>query len=870
MANWFYNNGDDFNNTNGVVNYWGIVDLISGQGSPTGSTNVWRWTFLPTPGSGGQGMGNVFLPSPVSGTREMWVKWYWKYSSGFQYNGIMNKQFYFDPSNTMGMGIGPNDGITSAPQGPSGNQHWPNQNASVGGDQLWYVHQTGQWHKFKAYYNLGTNSYNGTYRAWVDDVLIADYSGNIAYDATLQDSITLQGMVVIYGGGSGDVPQTQYLYIAGVTLAYTDPDSGGADTQAPTVPTGLSASAVSSTQINLSWTASTDNVGVTGYKVFRNSSQIGTSGSTSFSDTGLSPSTLYSYTVAAYDASGNTSAQSTSASATTQAAASSPGTVNDLSVSVVSSSVLSITFTQVDDGTGQPAKYDVRISSPTISWGSASSVSQGTASTPLIGTSIGSSMTKTITGLLPSTQYQVQMIAYRGTLNVNAVYGSLSNIATATTASVGSEINTYSSSFDLTENPISEGSVWYNGGVDGLDWNNVMTANGRAFGVPTSPTPQYADPTAILKGSWNPDQAVEVVVFSQNPTNLLYEEVEIRLRNAISPNVITGYEIDARCRRGNSDSYLQIAKWPGPLPTDISQFTYLFNQSGSQWGVQNGDVLRAQVVGDTINVWLNNVLVVSVVDPNPILVGNPGIGFNYGQGSSNVDSGINSVVATSLGNFVYTDNFNRTNEATLVGNWTTPINGDSYISLSNNAVVRVGSYNAYAFRNSELYKANHYSQIKLSSVVGATGVGGPTVRSQMNGSDWNGYFAAVNNSGIQIYAVYGSPSSASVVGSIISGTFSQNDIIGLNITSNILSVYKNGNLLATRTDTNNRISTSGSPGLYLDSDSSGVILDEWSGSNYVPTGFVNLKTVNGIVGSSIKSFNGLLTANVKTFNGLSK
>src|SRR5438477_10218050 len=91
------------------------------------------------------------------------------------------------------------------------------------------------------------------------------------------------------------------------------------DTTPPTVPTGLTASAVSSSQINLSWTASSDNVGVSGYRVYRNGTQIATTSATSFANTGLSPSTTYSYTVAAYDAAGNPSTQSSSASATTPA-----------------------------------------------------------------------------------------------------------------------------------------------------------------------------------------------------------------------------------------------------------------------------------------------------------------------------------------------------------------------------------------------------------------------------------------------------------------------------------------------------------------------------------------------------------------------
>src|SRR6266480_2738772 len=91
------------------------------------------------------------------------------------------------------------------------------------------------------------------------------------------------------------------------------------DTTPPSVPTGLTATAVSSSQINLSWTASSDNVGVSGYRVFRGGTQIATTSTTSFANTGLSASTTYSYTVAAYDAAGNLSAQSSSASATTPA-----------------------------------------------------------------------------------------------------------------------------------------------------------------------------------------------------------------------------------------------------------------------------------------------------------------------------------------------------------------------------------------------------------------------------------------------------------------------------------------------------------------------------------------------------------------------
>ena len=95
--------------------------------------------------------------------------------------------------------------------------------------------------------------------------------------------------------------------------------SSVADTTSPSQPAGLTATAVGSTGASLSWSASTDNVGVTGYIVRRNGTQIATPATTSFADTGLTPATTYTYTVAARDAAGNVSSAA-SASVTTATA----------------------------------------------------------------------------------------------------------------------------------------------------------------------------------------------------------------------------------------------------------------------------------------------------------------------------------------------------------------------------------------------------------------------------------------------------------------------------------------------------------------------------------------------------------------------
>ena len=94
---------------------------------------------------------------------------------------------------------------------------------------------------------------------------------------------------------------TKSISAAGATVGV----SFAPDGQAPSTPGGLTATPTSATTIGLSWSASTDNVGVAGYRILRNGTPVTTTASTSFSDTGLQPSTTYTYQVIATDAAGN-------------------------------------------------------------------------------------------------------------------------------------------------------------------------------------------------------------------------------------------------------------------------------------------------------------------------------------------------------------------------------------------------------------------------------------------------------------------------------------------------------------------------------------------------------------------------------------
>ena len=118
----------------------------------------------------------------------------------------------------------------------------------------------------------------------------------------------------IWGG-----PQAQDLF-----------GGGGSDTQAPTVPTNLTASNTTSSSTTLTWTVSTDDTAVTGYDVYRNSSFVGSSVSTTYNATGLSSSTTYSFYVIAKDAAGNQSGASNTVNVTTNAGSGGGGNATEL------------------------------------------------------------------------------------------------------------------------------------------------------------------------------------------------------------------------------------------------------------------------------------------------------------------------------------------------------------------------------------------------------------------------------------------------------------------------------------------------------------------------------------------------------------
>jgi chitodextrinase len=228
------------------------------------------------------------------------AKWHAVCNITFNYQGETNAPFSlqtgtFDGTNVIGWAA---PGSISAPTTGMTNIGWDGANHIIDAE----IRLNGD------YGVTYTSGFDATLTHEVGHALGLDHSdisGQVmsgppltAYDgATTLGSDDIAGCVHLYGGSGGGGPAP--------------------DTQAPTVPTGLAASSITTSSLTLTWNASTDNVGVTGYKIYANGSLLGTVASAGASVTGLSPGTTYGFTVSACDAANNCSAQTAPLSATT-------------------------------------------------------------------------------------------------------------------------------------------------------------------------------------------------------------------------------------------------------------------------------------------------------------------------------------------------------------------------------------------------------------------------------------------------------------------------------------------------------------------------------------------------------------------------
>ncbi len=293
--------------------------------------------------------------------------------------------------------------------------------------------------------NITQNSLTLSWTASTDNVSVTGYE-------VYQDTTLLGTTAATTYNVTGLTPNTSYSFtvkakdgagnISAASAALTA-TTEAPDTTPPSVPTSLAVSNITQNSLTLSWIASTDNVGVTGYEVYQGTTLLDTTAATTYNVTGLTPNTSYSFTVKAKDAAGNISAASAAANATTEAPDITPPTVpTGLAASNVAPNSLTLSWTASTDDVGVTG-YDIY---------------QGAT---LIGTS--ATTTYNVTGLTPNTPYAF-------TVKAKDAAGNVSNASTplSVTTPIG---------------PVDQAACrpegLYDSGVAGIPYCDVYDVNGR-------------------------------------------------------------------------------------------------------------------------------------------------------------------------------------------------------------------------------------------------------------------------------------------------------------------------------------------------------------------------------------------------------
>lgn len=249
-------------------------------------------------------------------------------------------------------------------------------------------------------------------------------------------------------------------------------------------------------------------------------------------------------------------------------------------------------------------------------------------------------------GLAPQV-YSAPMLGWRRSNN-SAVYARSRVIAPPT-----AQVQTFTTTFAATENPISESSAWQRLCPF---FSSCQTAGGRVYGnqpqfVIVAPVALYEDAYAHLSGTWPANQRAEAIIDKQTTGG--FEEYELHLLGTDGSDFVKCYEIYIH----QSGAYFPITMWKGDPLSSAATASYFdtIADAGVVAAPQDGDLLWAQIVGNIVTAGINSstYLTVDVTTGGRTRIpsGNPGIGFDAGGSGAETPTtnyGFKSFFATGL------------------------------------------------------------------------------------------------------------------------------------------------------------------------------------------------------------------------------
>ena len=565
------------------------------------------------------------------------------------------------------------------------------------------------------------------------------------------------------------------------------------DTQAPTAPSTLTATAASSSAINLTWTAATDNVGVTSYLIERcagvacsNFAQIGTATTASFGDTGLATATTYRYQVRATDAAANLSGYSNVASATTPDTQA-PTAPSTLTATAASSSAINLTWTAATDNVGVTSYLIERCAGVACS----TFAQIGTATTASFGD----------TGLATATTYRYQVRATDAAANLSGY----SSVATATTPDT--QAPTAPSTLTATAASSSAINLTWTAATDNVGVTSYLIE--RCAGVACRTFAQIGTATTASFGD-----------------------------TGLATATTYRYQVRATDAAANLSGYSSVATATTPAPPDTqapttpgavsgaatssSQVSLTWTASSDNVGVAGYRVSRDSNLVATVTTlsYADSGLTASTTYTYSVVAfdaaGNPSA-----PATTSVTTQAASTTPPS------SDDFNRANESPIGGNWSAWTGLGTLRLVSNEVATSGADADAGARWSGNSFGEDQFSQITITASDG-TPDSGPAVR--IASGALTGYFTTSHNPNL----IYIHKFAAGVYTELgtTAGQYGIGDVVKLEAIDDEVCVYVNVTEVV-HCETDGTPLSGGAPGIFM--YDSGDRADDWSGGDVSAT-----------------------------------